>query len=146
MAEQEKLLKVEIVTPEGIVYSHRSSFVAMRAIDGDRAIMYDHLPLLTSLAIGEVRVKRSKEMNERMDHIAVNGGYIEFSNNVATILADSAERARNIDVNRALAAKARAEQHIAQARKEKNTQSFDRAEIALQRALNRINVHKTLGN
>lgn len=146
MADSEKLMQVTIVTPNGIVYSHRSSFVAMRAIDGDRAIMYNHTPLLTPLAIGEIRVKRSKEMKERMDHIAISGGYIEFSKNHATIIADAAERARNIDVSRAQAAKERAEQKIAKAREEHNEHSFDRAEIALQRAINRINVHNSLGD
>lgn len=109
MADPEKIIKVSVVTPDGIVYSHNATMVAMRAIDGDRAIMYDHLPIVTPLSIGEVRVKRTHEMNDRIDHIAVNGGYIEFSNNEATIIADSAERARNIDVKRAQSAKKRAE-------------------------------------
>ena len=104
MADPEKIIKVSVVTPDGIVYSHNATMVAMRAIDGDRAIMYDHLPIVTPLAIGEVRVKRTHEMNNRVDHIAVNGGYIEFSNNEATIIADSAERARNIDVKLAQSA------------------------------------------
>src|SRR5699024_8128834 len=97
MEDPEKIIKDSVVTPDGIVYSHNATIVTMRAIDGDRAIMYDHLPIVTPLANGEVRVKRTHEMNDRIDHIAVNGGYIEFSNNEATIIADSAERARNID-------------------------------------------------
>ena len=116
MADPEKILKVSVVTPDGIVYSHNATMVAMRAIDGERTIMYDHLPIVTPLAIGEVRVKRTHEMNDRVDHIAVNGGYIEFSNNEATIIADSAERARNIDVERAQSAKKRAEQHMQEAK------------------------------
>lgn len=140
MAEPEKLLTVTVVTPDGIVYSHRAKFVEMRAIDGDRTIMYDHLPIVTPLAIGEVQVKRGQDMQNRIDHIAVNGGYIEFSDNEATIIADSAERARNIDVKRAESAKHRAEEHIKEAKATHNEREMIEADIALRRAINRLNV------
>lgn len=143
MADPEKLFRVDVVTPDGLIYSHRSSIVDMRAIDGQRAIMYNHTPILTPLAIGDVRVKRSREMSQKVDHIAVNGGYMEFSNNVATIIADSAERASNIDVSRAEAAKARAEKHMKEAREKHDERSLERAEIALRRAVNRISVYNT---
>lgn len=143
MADPEKLFKVDVVTPDGLVYSHRSSYLNLRAIDGQRAIMFDHTPLLTPLAIGDVTVKRSREMSERVDHIAVNGGYLEFSNNTATIIADSAERARNIDLTRAQAAKERAEKRMKEAREKHDTRSLERAQIALRRAVNRISVSKT---
>ncbi|MCT3498198.1 ATP synthase F1 subunit epsilon, partial [Lactobacillus delbrueckii subsp. bulgaricus] len=105
MAEAEKLFKINIVTPNGLIYSHRGSSVSMRAIDGDRQILYNHLPILTPLTIGEVRVQRGADVDHKVDHIAVSGGIIEFANNVATIIADNAERARNIDLSRAEAAK-----------------------------------------
>lgn len=144
MADPEHLFKVNIVTPDGLVYSHRSSIINMEAIDGRRAIMYDHTPLLTPLAIGDVTVKRSREMSQRVDHIAVNGGYLEFSNNVATIIADSAERARNIDLTRAQAAKQRAEKRLKEAQEKHDERSLQRAEVALRRAVNRISVYNTL--
>ena len=50
MADPEKILKVSVVTPDGIVYSHNAPMVAMRAIDGERTIMYDHLPIVTPLS------------------------------------------------------------------------------------------------
>ena len=131
MAESEKLMTVNVVTPDGLIYSHKSSIVVMRAIDGERAVMCD------------VRVKRGKQLNNRVDHIAVNGGYIDFSNNVATIIADSAERARNIDLSRAEAAKKRAEQHLKEAKASHNESSYERASVALKRAVNRINVHQS---
>lgn len=143
MADPEKLFRVNVVTPDGLIYSHRSSIIDMRAVDGQRAIMYNHTPILTPLAIGDVKVKRSREMSNKVDHIAVNGGYIEFSNNTATVIADSAERARNIDVSRAEAAKKRAEQHMKEAREKHDTRSFERAEIALKRATNRISVYNS---
>ena len=143
MAESEKLMTVNVGTPDGLIYSHKSSIVVMRAIDGERAVMYNHTPFLTPLVIGDVRVKRGKQLNNRVDHIAVNGGYIDFSNNVATIIADSAERARNIDLSRAEAAKKRAEQHLKEAKASHNESSYERASVALKRAVNRINVHQS---
>lgn len=74
MAEAEKLFKINIVTPNGLIYSHRGSSVSMRAIDGDRQILYNHLPILTPLTIGEVRVQRGADVDHKVDHIAVSGG------------------------------------------------------------------------
>lgn len=141
MAEAEKLFKINIVTPNGLIYSHRGSSVSMRAIDGDRQILYNHLPILTPLTIGEVRVQRGADVDHKVDHIAVSGGIIEFANNVATIIADNAERARNIDLSRAEVAKQRAEAHIKEAKEKHDEQLLERAQIALRRAVNRIHVY-----
>ena len=146
MADPEKLFKVIVVTPNGMIYSHRGSIVDVRAIDGERSILYNHIPILPPLAISEVKVKRSREMGSRIDHIAISGGYIEFSNNVATIVADSAERARNIDVSRAQAAKERAEKRLREAREKHDERNLERAQVALKRAMNRISVYNARGH
>jgi F-type H+-transporting ATPase subunit epsilon len=146
MADPEKLFKVIVVTPNGMIYSHRGSIVDVRAIDGERSILYNHIPILTPLTISEVKVKRSREMGSRIDHIAISGGYIEFSNNVATIVADSAERARNIDVSRAQAAKERAEKRLREAREKHDERNLERAQVALKRAMNRISVYNARGH
>ncbi|MDF7668467.1 MULTISPECIES: F0F1 ATP synthase subunit epsilon [unclassified Lactobacillus] len=143
MADPEKLFLVNVVTPDGVIYSHHSSIVEMRAIDGQRSIMYNHLPILTPLTIGEVKVKRSQEMNEAVNHIAVSGGYFEFSDNVATIIADSAERAQNIDVSRAQAARDRAQKRMEEAKAQHDQRSLQRAQVALKRAVNRISVYNS---
>lgn len=143
MVEAEKLLTVTVVTPDGVIYSHRSSKISFRAIDGERTILYNHLPLITPLAIAEVKVKR--ESKHGVDHIAVNGGYMEFSDTKATIIADSAERARNINVERAQVAKERAEKHIQEAKSHHNDREMYKAKIALERALNRLHVRENLG-
>ena len=141
MAEAEKLFKINIVTPNGLIYSHRGSSVSMRAIDGDRQILYNHLPILTPLTVGEVRVQRGADVDHKVDHIAVSGGIIEFANNVATIIADNAERARNIDLSRAEAVKQRAEALIKEAKEKHDEKLLERAQIALRRAVNRIHVY-----
>lgn len=144
MAEAEKLFKINIVTPNGLIYSHRGSSVSMRAIDGDRQILYNHLPILTPLTVGEVRVQRGADVDHKVDYIAVSGGIIEFANNVATIIADNAERARNIDLSRAEAAKQRAEALIKEAKEKHDKQLLERAQIALRQAVNRIHVYDEL--
>ncbi|KJY55894.1 ATP synthase epsilon chain [Lactobacillus kullabergensis] len=143
MADPEKLFMVNVVTPDGLIFSHHSSIVEMRAIDGQRSVMYNHLPILTPLAIGEIKVKRSREMNNIVNHIAVSGGYFEFSNNVATIIADSAERAGNIDVSRAKAARERAQNALKKAQAAHDQRSLERAQVALRRAINRISVYNS---
>lgn len=141
MPEKEKLFTVTVITPTGIVYDHHSSYLQIEAIDGQRGFLYNHAPLITPLKIGEVKVRRKHAMNDRIDLIAVNGGYAEFLNNRATIIADSAERERNIDVKRAQSARERAQRMLNQAREKHDQVTYERAQIALQRAMNRINVY-----
>lgn len=141
MANEEKLIDVLIVTPNGVQYEHEGQIAVLEAVDGQIGIMAGHEPLVTPLSIGEVHVKRDHEHQQKIDKIAVNGGYVEFSNDVATIVADSAERARDIDIKRAESAKERAERHLVEAKQTKDSSSQARAEVALRRAINRINVY-----
>lgn len=141
MAKDEKVIDVVIVTPNGVTYNHHGQIVVLNAVDGDLGIMYGHEPIVTPLSIGEVHIKRDREHNEKIDRIAVNGGYVEFSNNVATVIADSAERSTEIDIKRAESAKERAERHLQEAKQTHDENSKRRAEIALRRALNRIQVY-----
>lgn len=133
-------LRVQIVAPSGIVYDHRASMLAARSVDGDISIMPNHTPIMVPLAIHAVRIKRISIDTE--DWIAVNGGVLEVRNNVCTIVADSAERARDIDIERALAEKHRAEEEMKRLAGIKANKKYKRASISLNKALNRINVSK----
>ena len=82
--------------------------------------------------------------DSHVNWIAVNGGIIEIANDVITIIADSAERARDIDISRAERAKLRAEREIEEAQDKHLIDQERRAKIALQRAINRINVGNKL--
>ncbi|HJE14514.1 MAG TPA: F0F1 ATP synthase subunit epsilon [Lapidilactobacillus dextrinicus] len=145
MAENTKnVVTVNIVTPDGVVYDHHANLLVACAIDGDLGIMANHEPIIAPLKIGEVRVKRTDDPNHE-DAIAVNGGFLEVNNNIASIVADSAERARNIDVTRAEHARERAQQKIKAAEAKHDTDEIARAQIALNRAINRINVSKHRG-
>ncbi|ANK59870.1 F0F1 ATP synthase subunit epsilon [Loigolactobacillus backii] len=135
------VLTVNIVTPDGIIYNHHATMIIVNALDGQLGIMPNHEPIVAPLQIDEVRVKRV-DQSEHEDAIAVNGGFMEVSGNVASIIADSAERERDIDVSRAQLAEHRAEENIKKAQEKEDTDELQRAQIKLKRAMNRINVSK----
>ncbi len=127
----EKTQRLEVVTPEKKVYSEDVRFVVVPGVVGELGILPDHAPLMSGLKTGVMKVQQEGKTFK----MAVSGGFVEVRSSRVTVLADSAERAEQIDRNRAEAAKARAEQRLA-------TKSADvdvlRAEMALQRALNRL--------
>lgn len=132
-------MTVNIVTPNGLVYQHHARFVLARTVDGELGVLPHHSPLITPLAIDEVKIKRVDDENH-VDYIAVNGGILEIRDNVVSIVADSAERERDIDLSRAERAKQRAERRIEEAKAQKDNDQLNRAMVALHRAVNRINV------
>ena len=125
-------LTVQIVTPDGLVYDHHASFVSVRTLDGEMGILPRHENMIAVLAVDEVKVKRIDD-DTHVNWIAVNGGIIEIANDIITIVADSAERA-----------KLRAEREIEEAQDNHLIDQERRAKIALQRAINRINVGNKL--
>ena len=136
-------LTVQIVTPDGLVYDHHASYVSVRTLDGEMGILPRHENMIAVLAVDEVKVKRIDD-DTHVNWIAVNGGIIEVVDNVITIVADSAERARDIDISRAERAKLRAEKALEEAKDQHSVDMERRAKIALQRAINRINVGNRL--
>ncbi|MFS9024236.1 F0F1 ATP synthase subunit epsilon [Streptococcus koreensis] len=136
-------MNVQIVTPDGLVYDHHASFVSVRTLDGEMGILPRHENMIAVLAVDEVKVKRIDD-DTHVNWIAVNGGIIEVVDNVITIVADSAERARDIDISRAERAKLRAEKALEEAKDQHSVDMERRAKIALQRAINRINVGNRL--
>ena len=101
MAETSNVLRVNIVTPDGLVYDHHAKMLVVHSVAGELGIMANHEPIVTPLEIGEVDVQRV-DSSDHNDSIAVNGGFMEVSDNVASIVADSAERERDIDLSRAM--------------------------------------------
>ncbi|MEW9671191.1 F0F1 ATP synthase subunit epsilon [Ammoniphilus sp. 3BR4] len=128
-------VKVEVVTPERVVYSGEANLVVARGADGELGILANHIPMVTPLKIAPVQIKKP---GNQEDLIAVSGGFLEIRKDKITILAESAELPQDIDVNRAQAAKERAERRMAESRREEL--DFKRAQLALQRALVRIQV------
>lgn len=137
------VMTVNVVTPNGLVYDHHASLVVAKTLSGEIGILANHIPIVAPLTIDEVKIRRA-DSDTHVDWVAVNGGIIEVKDNLVTILADSAERERDIDVSRAERAKIRAEKLIEEANKVHNIDQLKRAEVSLHRALNRINVAKHL--
>ncbi|KRM86356.1 F0F1 ATP synthase subunit epsilon [Liquorilactobacillus vini] len=135
----QKMLTVNVVTPDGSVYEKQTPFVIFKTTLGELGVLPDHIPFLASLAIDEVRVKQSKT-DDKFDEIAVGGGFVEFSNNLATVVANSAERKENIDAARAARARKRAEERLEKAKQAHDTDQVKRAEVSLRRAINRLNI------
>ena len=134
-------LTVNVVTPNGLVYEHHAVIVVAKTIDGELGILPRHAPIIVPLDIDEVRIKRT-DSDTHVDWIAINGGVMEVRDDRVTIIADSAERERDIDVSRAQRAKQRTERKIEQAMQQENVDELKRAQVALHRAINRINVSK----
>ena len=140
-------MTVQVVTPDGLKYDHHASFIHAVTKDGQIGILPGHINLIAPLEVDELKVRRVDD-ESHVDWIAVNGGIIEVKDDFITIIANSADRDRDIDVSRAERAKQRAERVLAEATKrvlEEATKSdrnddVQRAQIALRRALNRINV------
>jgi F-type H+-transporting ATPase subunit epsilon len=126
-------IKCDIVTVERQVYSDEVDMVVAPGIMGTLGILPHHAPLITALEEGELRLKKG----EKEEHFAISGGYMEVCPDAVIIMADTAERAEEIDEARAEAARQRAEQFL----KEKPP-DIDRAAIegALRRSYVRLKV------
>lgn len=132
-------MNVQVVTPNGVRYDHRASYISVATPDGELGILPGHVNLIAPLTIHEMKVRRTNE-DSKVDWLAVHGGIIEVKDNQITVVADSAERSRDIDVSRAKRAKLKAEQELAQAQEADDIDQVRRAQVALRRALNRISV------
>ncbi|ASS73857.1 F0F1 ATP synthase subunit epsilon [Tumebacillus algifaecis] len=132
-------MPIEIVTPERKVYANEANLIIARGGDGDLGIMAGHTPVVTTLKISSLRVKT----DQGEDVISVAGGFLEVKPGQVSVLAESAELPEEIDIDRATRAKERAERRLAE-----RAESLDyaRAEIALERAINRIRVATTKNN
>jgi F-type H+-transporting ATPase subunit epsilon len=130
-------LHLEIITPSKIGFKGNVTSVTVPGTKGNFQILFNHAPIISSLEIGEIKIV---EQSGTTNNFATSGGTIELSNNKIIILAESFERADEIDTKRAEEAKARAEGRMKR-RKEVEIDDF-RAELALKRAINRIKISK----
>lgn len=128
-------IKLEIVTPDGLVVDDEAQIVMAPGTDGEFGILKGHTPFLTSLKIGSVKYKDASG-KERV--VFVSGGFSEALPDKVTILAESAERRRDIDQDRAKQAMERAEKRLAA----ENDASIDymRAKAALARSIHRLKI------
>jgi len=127
-------IRLEVVTPEKNVVSEEAQIVAVPGTLGEFGVLIRHTPFLTTLKVGSIRYTDS-DGKERC--VFVSGGFAETLPDRVTILAESAERRHDIDLERATAAKERAEERLAEDRTRDDI-DFIRAKAALERAVQRI--------
>lgn len=130
----EKQLLLEVVTPDRMVLSTEADVVVLPGVEGQFGVLPGHIPFLSALEIGEMYYKSAG----KTEFLAVNGGFAEVTGEKVTIVAESAEVGREIDVERAKRALERAEKRLAAAKTE--NVDWARAEAALRRSLVRARV------
>ncbi|WP_058260392.1 F0F1 ATP synthase subunit epsilon [Fenollaria timonensis] len=124
-------LYLKVVTPDKLFFEGEIDMLVARTIEGDVGILLNHSPLVTILDIGRLVIKDGDERKIA----ACAGGYIDVRNNNITVVSDACEWEEEIDINRAQRAKERASKRL----EDKGTDTF-KAELALKKAINRINV------
>ena len=128
-------IKLEIVTPEMSVVSEDAQIVMAPGTLGEFGVLTNHTPFMTTLNLGTVHYK---DVNGNERFVFVSGGFAEALPDKVTILAESAERRAEIDVERAKSALKRAEDRLAS--EDDRDINFERVRVSLQRALHRINL------
>jgi F-type H+-transporting ATPase subunit epsilon len=135
MAQQ---IALEVVTPSGAVVNEDVDIVNAPGYGGDFGILANHAPFLSTIKIGIL----TYESGKKRESLMISGGFCEVSNNKVTFLVESAEFGYQIDVDRAMKAKERAEKRLAQAASHDESVNLSRAEAALQRSIVRLKVAK----
>ncbi len=130
MAEGKLLL--EIVTPYGLIFSEEVDEVTASGSEGEFGVLPGHVPFVTTLKIGMLITRTGKEAK----YFFVNWGYAEIGHDKVLVLADSAERSEEIDLERAKSAMKRAEERL----KKAEDIDFHRAEASVERATTRIQI------
>lgn len=129
--------RAQILTPDGPVFEGEVVSLRLPGTSGKFQVLCNHASLMSTLEIGEAVVKKE---NGEVELYAISGGFVDVNDNALVLLAEAAERADEINVNRAQAAKERAERKL-----KDNHIDHTRYELALQRAVNRLEVARQAG-
>lgn len=131
MADDSRLLKLEIVSPDRVFFEGEAEMVEMKTTEGEIGVYRNHIPLTAILVPGILTIHNGSEVKKA----ALHDGFVEIFKDKIIILAESAEWPEEIDVARAEQAKERAEKRLTSGDENIDTA---RAELALRRALIRI--------
>ena len=126
-----EMFELKIIEPDGMFYEGYASFLEFASVMGEMGVYANHIPLTTILAPGVVKIHNDGQVKKA----AVMGGFIEIQKDRITVMAENAEWPDEIDVERAKAAKKRAEERL---HKKDAGLDMARAEAALKRAMARI--------
>lgn len=126
-----KVLNLEVVTPEKIMLKEEATSLIVSATEGSLGVLPNHAPLITGLEPGLLKYRQGEDLYV----LAISNGFMEVAHNVVTILVNTAEKPEDIDVERAEAAKERAQKLLYE-----RFPGLDvhRAELALRKALARL--------
>lgn len=130
-----ELFELRIIKPDGMFYEGEASFLEFNSVGGEMGVYANHIPLTTILAPGVVKIHHSGNVKKS----AVLGGFIEIQKDRITVMAEEAQWPEEIDLERAKAAKKRAEERL---QKKESGIDLIRAEAALKRAMARISATK----
>ena len=130
-----EMFELKIIEPDGMFYEGQASFLEFASVMGEMGVYANHIPLTTILTPGVVKIHNDGQVKKA----AVMGGFIEIQKDRITVMAENAEWPDEIDVERAKAAKKRAEERL-----QKKDAGLDtaRAEAALKRAMARISAER----
>ncbi len=128
----EDKLTLEVVTPYGQVMSEEVDEVVAAGTEGEFGVLPGHVSFVTTLKVGMLTYKSEGKSR----YVFINSGYSEVTSDRVMVLADSAERSEDIDVERAKEAMRRAEERL----KKEEERDFIRSEAALERAVMRVQV------
>ncbi|GAB3058246.1 F0F1 ATP synthase subunit epsilon [Salinicoccus sesuvii] len=130
-------IALDVVTPNGSVFSEADcEIIILQTKQGELGVMAGHVPTVAALKIGSLRIK----VDGKYEYFAVTDGFVEIRPEQVTVLVQAGEFAEDIDTDRATAARERAESLLQQERDEKVDRY--RADLALKRAVNRLDVAK----
>lgn len=128
-----KSLRVEVLSPEGSICAMDAAQVTLPTTSGEITVLPGHVPLFTRLGEGEILIKAGSETT----YVAITGGFLEFTDDAATILADFAVKSDTVIAARAAEAKRKAEENM---RLKKNTAAFLLAEQDLKKSILELKV------
>ncbi len=130
----DKNFHLEIVTPRKVVFSSEVKSFTAPGVVGGFQVLKSHAPLLSAVSVGEVKLT---DVSGQEFKYATSGGFVEVRQDKVVMLAETAERSDQIDVQRAKAARERAQRRLEEKRSEIDT---ERARMALLKALNRLKI------
>ena len=147
-----KSFTFKIITQEKVVLEREVTQATLPIDGGEVTVLADHMPLIGALKAGEIRVRgvgndkgsditNEKRKDDDEEVLATSGGFVEFHDNILTILADRAERAEEIDIERAEQAKRRAEAMMQQ-KDALSDEEYARTAALLEKELTRLRVAK----
>ena len=129
-------MHLEVITPEKIIFSDEIEELIAPTVNGEIAILPNHVNILTQLEPGELTIKAK---NKTL-HLAVTGGFLQIAKNQISLLSDFAVRSEDIDAKKALEAQQRAEKKMKEEKENLSEQEFATVQADFRRAIAELKV------